>query len=111
MSDVAHQRGYYGERRIAKLVKGVIVGRSKAVITPTGKTIKINQCQPPDVVNDVFSFESKYTRSCPKMISNAMLQAKTNAPEGLTPVAVIKDSHRGTYLYVLEEKDFISLWG
>jgi hypothetical protein len=111
MGDVAHSRGYYGEKRVARLVNGVIVGRSKAVITPIGKTIKINQNMPPDVVNDVFSFESKYTRSCPKMISNAMLQAKTNAPEGLIPVAVIKDSHRNVYLYVMEEKDWVSLLG
>ena len=109
MTDISHGRGYYGESRLAKKVNGVIVGRSKAVVLPTGETIEITHQHPPDVVNSMFAFESKYTRQFPKKISDYMLQAETNCPDGLTPVAVVKDPYRKTYYYILRESDFVEL--
>ncbi len=114
MSDKSHSRGYYGESRIAKLLKGKVVGRSKAILLDNGKTIKIDHGHPCDVVTDLFAVESKYRRDgivCSKGLSEAMQQAETNAPTGLIPLLVIKDSFRRKYLYVLSEKDFIDLHG
>ena len=111
MSDIAHSRGYYGESRIAKLLGGKIVGRSKAIILDSGKVIKITHQHPVDVVTDLFGIESKYRRSCPKTLSDAYTQAKVNCPEGLIPLAVLKDNDNNRYYYILEEKDFCDLLG
>ncbi len=111
MSDIAHSRGYYGESRIAKLLGGKIVGRSKAIILDSGKVIKITHQHPVDVVTDLFGVESKYRRSCPKTLSDAYTQAKVNCPEGLIPLAVLKDNDNNRYYCILEEKDFCDLMG
>ncbi len=111
MSDIAHSRGYYGESRIAKLLGGKIVGRSKAIILDSGKVIKITHQHPVDVVTDLFGVESKYRRTCPKTLSDAYTQAKINCPEGLIPLAVLKDNDNNRYYYILEEKDFCDLLG
>lgn len=112
MTDKSHSRGYYGESRIAKKVKGKIVGRSKAILLPSGKVIEIDHQHPPDSINSLFAFESKYRRHFPKAISEAMLQAETNAslckPE-LIPVLVVKDPYRKVYYYCLRERDFCDL--
>jgi len=108
---VSWSRGYYGESRIAKLLGGKVVGRSKAIILDSGKTIKINHQSPPDVVTEIFGIESKYRRDCPKFLSDTYSQAVANCPEGLIPLAVIKDKSTGRYYYVLEEKDFVDLLG
>ncbi len=105
------QRGRYGERRLAKKVGGVVVGRSKFIITPQGKGIKINCQRPPDVVTSVFSFESKWLKKVPASISKIMTQAIINAPEGLIPVGVIGDREEHSVYYILMEKDFIDLLG
>ena len=109
MTDIAHSRGYYGERRIAKLLNGKVVGRSKAVVLDSGKVIKIDHQHPVDVVTDLFGIESKYKRKCPKALSNTYTQAKANCPEGLIPLVVIKDKDNKRYYYVMEERDFIDL--
>jgi len=109
MTDISHSRGYYGESRIAQLMGGKIVGRSKAIVLDSGKVIQIDHQHPPDVVSDLFSFESKYRRHFPKAISDAMLQCENNAPKGLIPVLVVKDPYRSKYYYIMEEKDFINL--
>ena len=111
MTDIAHSRGYYGERRIAKLLGGKVVGRSKAVILDSGKVVEITHQHPPDVVTDMFSVESKYTRNCPKMLTDAYSQAIANAPQDLIPIAVIKDKATKRYYYCMEEKDFVALHG
>ena len=111
MSDKAHSRGYYGESRIAKLLGGKIVGRSKAIILDSGKVIKITHQHPVDVVTDLFGIESKYRRTCPKTLSDAYTQAKVNCPDGLIPLAVLKDIDNNRYYYILEEKDFCDLLG
>lgn len=106
-------RGYYGEARIAKLLGGKVVGRSKAIKLDSGKVIEIDHRHPPDVVTDLFSVESKYRKAFPKKISDYMLQTYTDCPkgQGLIPLAVVKDPHRKTYYYILEEKDFVDLMG
>lgn len=102
-------RGRYGESRLAKKVNGVVVGRSKAVVTPDGKTIRINCQKPPDVVTSWASFESKYYTRIPKFLDKVMTQAINNAPKGLTPFGVIADrSDRVTYV-VMTLKDFVEL--
>ena len=114
MSGKSHSRGYYGEARIAKLLKGKVVGRSKAIVLDSGTTIKINHLHPCDVVTDLFAIESKYRRDgivCSKGLSEAMQQAEANAPQGLIPLLVIKDPFRRRYIYCLNEKDFVDLHG
>ena len=114
MSGKSHQRGYYGESRIAKLLKGKVVGRSKAIVLASGRVIPIDHQHPCDVVTDLFAVESKYRRDgsvCSKGLSEAMQQAEVNAPTGLMPLLVIKDPFRRKYLYILSEKDFIDLHG
>ena len=103
-------RGRYGERRLANKVNGIVVGRSKCVITPDDKAIRINCQKPPDVVTSVFSFESKWLLHVPKNITKVMTQASTNAPEGLIPVGVIGDREAHVVYYVLCEKDFLDLF-
>lgn len=104
-------RGYYGESRIAKLLGGKVVGRSKAIILESGQAIQIDQEHPVDIVTSLFGVESKYRRAFPKKISDYMLQAETNCPKGLIPLAVIKDPFRKRYYYILDERDFVSLFG
>ena len=114
MSDKSHSRGYYGEARLAKLLKGKVVGRSKAIVLESGEVIKIDHQHPCDVVTPLFAVESKYRRDsivCSKGLSEAMQQAETNAPAGLIPLLVIKDPFRRKYLYVVGEKDFLDLHG
>jgi hypothetical protein len=105
------QNGYYGERRLAKLTGGTVVGRSKFIVTPKGKGIKINCNRPPDVVTDIFSFESKWLTKVPANITKVMTQAVINAPDGLTPVGVIGDRANHCVYYILMEKDWLLLHG
>lgn len=103
------QNGKYGERRLAKRVNGVVVGRSKAVKLPDGSWLQVNCQRPPDVVTPIFSFESKWLTRIPANIRKIMTQAVTNAPEGLTPVGVIGDRTGHEVYYVMMEKDFLEL--
>lgn len=102
----ARGRGKYGERRLAKLVKGEVVGRSKAVKLPSGKFVQVNCQQPPDVVNEWASFEVKYVKSLPKSLTKGMSQAIRNAPEGHIPHLSLA-SREGDKLIVMREADFI----
>lgn len=99
-------RGKYGEQRLAKKVGGVVVGRSKWIAG-----IQINCQQPPDVIapvgNPVFSFESKWLKSVPKMLDKVMIQAVKNAPQGLTPIGVIGDREQHIVYYIMCEKDWL----
>lgn len=104
-------RGRYGERRLADKVGGIVVGRSKFIITPNGTGIKINCQRPPDVVTSVFSFESKWLKSVPANISKVMTQAIINAPDGLMPVGVIGDRGDRTIYYILTENSWLELHG
>ena len=104
-------RGYYGEARIARRLGGKIVGRGKAVVLDSGKVIVVDHEHAPDVVTDLFAVESKYRLAFPKKISDYMLQAERNCPEGLIPVAVVKDPFRKRYYYIMDEKDFVDLHG
>ena len=105
-------RGRYGEYRLAKRVNGVVVGRSKAVILPCGKTIKIDCQKPPDVIDGkgLFSFESKWLQRVPAMLDKVMGQAIGNAPNGLVPVGVIGDRTNRVVYYILAERDFLDLF-
>ena len=111
MTDKAHSRGYYGESRIAKLLGGKVVGRSKAIVLESGKVVPITHEHAPDVVTDLFSVESKWIANCPKKVSQAYSQAVANCPDGLIPLLVMRDKATGRKLYTLEEKDFIDLHG
>lgn len=102
-------RGYYGEVRLAKKVNGVIVGLSKAVVLPNGRTILIDSKHRPDVLSSVFAFESKYLKSVPKCVTKVMAQAVRNAPEGFIPVGVLADREERKTFYVLTEADFLAL--
>lgn len=112
-------RGKYGERRLAKRVRGVVVGRSKAVkvsestaedgVTSAVHYIQIDCQKPPDVVTEMFSFESKWLKSMPKFLDKVMGQAIRNCPTGLTPIAVIGDREQRVVFYIMTEKDFLEL--
>jgi hypothetical protein len=101
-------RGRNAEYRLAKLVHGVVVGRSKAVVV-NGKTIVVNPCAPPDVVTTMFSFESKWLKSLPVSVTKAVLQSKTNCPEGLIPITVMCDRTTHDKLFIMREQDFLDL--
>lgn len=103
------QNGKYGERRLAKKVGGVVVGRSKYIVLPSGKSVKVNCNKPPDVLTDLFSFESKWLLRVPVNIRKVMTQAVSNAPDGFVPVGVIGDRTGREVYYVLMEKDFLDL--
>ncbi len=115
MTDISREmkqrrgRGRYGEMRLAKKVNGVVVGRSKAVHLPSGKWQQVNCNMPPDVVTDMFSFESKWLLHVPANIKKVMTQAVRNAPEGLTPVGVIGDRIGHDVYYIMMERDFLVL--
>jgi len=101
-------RGKAYERRVAKLIKGVVVGRSKAV--KVGDTWISTNCQrPPDVVNTVFSVECKYWATLPVWLDKVMRQARQNAPEGLTPVAWVGDREAQSNFVIMTEGDFLEL--
>ena len=106
----AQYRGKNYERRVAKLIKGVVVGRSKAVPI-AGRFIQINCQKPPDVVNDWLSVECKYWRELPKNITKIMSQAMANCPreQGLTPIAWIGDREAKTNYVIMTERDFLDL--
>ena len=99
-------RGRYGEQRLAKKVGGVVVGRSKAVKVGD-KWIKTDCQKPPDVVTEVFSFESKWLKNVPAMLHKVMSQAVSNAPKDLTPVGVIGDREQHIVYYIMCETDFL----
>lgn len=104
-------RGRYGEQRLAKKVGGKVVGRSKYIVFDSGKSIQINCQKPPDVVTEMFAFESKWLSHTPANIRKVIDQAIRNCPEGLIPVAVIGDRlERETY-YIMTEKDWLELHG
>jgi len=102
-------RGRNAEYRLARKVKGVVVGRSKAVILDSGKAIRINPTKPPDVVTEMFSFESKWLVRVPANIREVMEQARLDWPEGMIPVAVMGDRNQLRVYYIMEEKDFFDL--
>ncbi len=102
-------RGRYGEARLARKVNGVVCGRSKAVKLPSGKWLQINCQRPPDVVTDLFSFESKWLKAVPVSLDKIMTQAVKNAPVGLVPVGVIGDRQAHTVYYIMNEHDWLDL--
>ena len=105
------QRGRYGEQRLAKKVGGKVVGRSKYIVFDSGKSIQINCQKPPDVVTEMFSFESKWLKQVPANISKVMTQAISNCPEGLTPIGVIGDRESSEVYYIVAEPDWLALHG
>lgn len=100
-------RGRYGEARLAKKVNGVVVGRSKWVKLPSGKTLQINCQKPPDCVTDCFAFESKWLQETPKKLDKWMTQAVANCPKGLTPVLVVGNRDQKVVYYIMTEKDWL----
>ena len=104
----ARWRGSNFERRVAKRVHGVVVGRSKAVKV-NDKWIQVNPQQPPDVLNEWLSVECKYYKRLPKWLIKVMTQAIHNAPEGLTPVAWLGDREDGSRFVIMTEHDFLDL--
>ena len=101
----ARWRGSNFERRIAKLIHGVVVGRSKAVRVGD-KWIQVNPQQPPDVVNEWLSVECKYMKRLPKCITKPMIQAIRNAPDGF-PCAVWFGDREGERIVQMTEHDFL----
>jgi hypothetical protein len=105
----ARGRGRYGESRLAKRVHGVVVHKSSYVKLPSGRMVQIDVQHPPDVITEMFAFESKWIKSTPVMLQKVMSQAVRNAPQGFIPVGVIGDRIQGTVFYVLMERDFLDL--
>jgi len=103
-------RGRNYERRVAKLIKGVVVGRSKAVKVQ-GKFIQINCQKPPDVVNVWLSVECKYWAELPAWLDKVMTQAVKNCPkeQGLTAIAWVGDREAKTNYIIMTERDFLDL--
>ena len=98
-------RGRNEERACAKMTKGVVVGRSKAVRVGDN-FIQVNCQKPPDVVAPPYSFEVK-NRPFPKSVSDAMSQAISNCPAGLTPKLWWRDRDTGIRYLIEIVKDFI----
>jgi len=105
---LARWRGSNFERRVAKLIHGVVVGRSKAVKVGD-KWVQVNPQQPPDVINEWLSVECKYYKELPKWLIKLMTQAIRNAPTGLTPVAWIGDRTDRSRYVIMAEKDWLDL--
>jgi len=104
----ARWRGKNYERRVAKLIKGIVVGRSKAVKVQD-KWIQINCQKPPDVVNVWLSVECKYWKELPVWLDKIMTQAVRNAPASLTPVGWVGDREAKVNYVILLERDFVDL--
>jgi len=98
-------RGRNYEYRVAKKIKGVVVGRSKAVKVGD-KYRDVNPSKPPDVINSWLSVECKHLKTLPVWLEKVMAQAVTNAPEGLTPVAWVGDKE-SNYV-IMREEDFMA---
>jgi len=103
----ARWRGNNYERRVAKLIHGTVVGRSKAVIID-GVAIAIDPQHPPDAVNLWLSVEAKYFKELPKCITDPLDQAVRNSPYGLIPIVFMGD-RTGKRLVIMSEKDFLEL--
>ena len=104
----ARWRGSFFERRVAKFVHGVVVGRSKAVKVDD-RYIQVNPQQPPDVVNSWLSIECKYLKKLPVWLDKIMTQAVRNAPDGLVPVAWLGGREDNSRFVVMTERDFLDL--
>ena len=105
----SRNRGRAAEYRLAKLVHGKVCGRSKAIILDSGKAIKVDPQHPCDVVTELFAFENKHFQELPVWLDEIMLQAKTNCPDGLIPVAHVGNRKAREYYFILSEKDFLDL--
>lgn len=106
----ARYRGKNFEYRVAKLVHGVVVGRSKAVKVGGGNNdifIEVNPQRPPDVITRWLSVECKHTE-IPATMLKAMQQSKDNAPSGLIPVVFWGDREKHN-LVIMSEKDFLEM--
>jgi len=115
----AQKRGKWFEYEVAKLVHGKVVGRSKAIVVGNS-TFECDPNHPLDVINEWAGYETKYLKSLPKTVTNAVEQAVTNAsktrpvgntnPTPLTPITIMGDreGHRivvmplGVYLELHE---------
>ena len=108
----AQYRGKNYEYRVARLIHGVVVGRSKAV--KVGNTfIEIDPNHPPDAVNEWAAAESKYVKSLPKTVTSAVAQAVKNAslctaPTPLIPVVFMGD-REGHRIVVMPENVYLEL--
>ena len=105
---LAKWRGSNFERRIAKLIKGVVVGSSKAVKV-NDRYISVDCQQPPDVINEWLSVECKYYKHLPAWLIKVMAQAIHNAPAGLIPVAWVGDRKERNRFVIMSEQDFLDL--
>lgn len=100
-------RGRYGEARLARKVNGVVVNKNKIVQLLSGRYVPIDIKHPPDVVNEMFAFESKWLTETPRMLQGVMQQAIRNAMPGYIPVGVIGDRTAKVVLYIMTERDFL----
>ena len=94
---------------MARLVGGVVCGRSKAIRLPSGEWVQLDTQHPCDVVSSLFGFENKHLKKLPKAIEKLMSQAVRNCPTGKIPVAHIGDRINRTYYFILTEQDFCDL--
>ena len=102
-------RGKNYERRVAKLIKGVVVGRSKGV--KVGDTWIATNCQRPcDVVNSWLAVECKYWAKLPVWLDKVMRQSAKNCPEGLVPIAWVGDREAHYNFVIMTEGDFVELF-
>lgn len=110
MTTNARARGRYGQDRLAKKVGGVNVGLQKMVKVGE-ELVEIPKDKFPDVVTTMFAFECKHEAAIPKYLTDRVDQAVRNTPDGLVPVAVIRDKSRNDYYYIMRERDWLDLHG
>lgn len=102
----ARWRGKNEERACAKMTKGVVVGRSKAVKVD-GQWYQTDCQKPPDIISPPFSFEVK-NKKLPKTVADAMSQAIRNAPTGLIGKVWWRDKESGVRYIIETVHDFIA---
>lgn len=110
----ARWRGRKLERDCAKAMRGVVVGRSKAVRVGDD-FVQVNPGAPPDVLAPGgFSFECK-NRPLPKSVEAAINQAARNAPAGYSPYvwwyAKRSDGQRGEVYIMTTRAVFLDMHG
>jgi len=69
----SRKRGKNYEYRVAKKIKGLVVGRSKA-IKVGDEYVEVDCQKPPDVVNSWLSVETKHWRTLPAWLHKVMAQ-------------------------------------
>lgn len=62
-----------------------------------------------DVSTDLLDIEVKHGKRIPKLVVDALAQAKRNAAPGRVPVVVLHPAHSSHYIAVLDLQDLLNL--